>query len=455
MTSPFPFESMLIFSFLSGLLLLGVVLRAKVTFLQKFLFPGCLIGGMVGLIACHTRGVNIPSSSLETFAYHFFNISFISVGLTQDTESSGSAQKNQMLRGSTWMALVQGMTFPMQAIVGGLFVMGFGMIGLELFPTFGFLIPLGFNEGPGQALSIGKAWETVGFASGGTIGLTFSAIGYFFAFFVGVPFANYGIRKGWAVFGSKELSADFITGLLPKDSKNEIAGRLTMHPGNVETLAFQAALIGVVYGLTWAAIKGIGSLVPPDVATILWGFFFILGLGIAYMVKGLMKALNVVHLIDPGIQRRVTGMSIDYLIIATVSAIQLKVVWDYLLPIGLMSLATGIMTTLLVIYMGKKLDTFGLERSAAIFGTITGTVSCGLLLLRIIDPEFKTPVAFEIGLMNIFSLPIIGACTVLTNAPLWWGWSTGLTVAVFGGIFLISLGILKFMGFMNNPVSKA
>lgn len=75
----------------------------------------------------------------------------------------------------------------------------------------------------------------------------------------------------------------------------------------------------------------------------------------------------------------------------------------------------------LVIYFGKKLDAFGLERSAAIFGTVTGTVSCGLLFLRIVDPEFKTPVAFEIAVMNTFVLPIVGGCTVLVNAPIWWG----------------------------------
>ncbi|MCK5517760.1 MAG: hypothetical protein KAI39_12850 [Desulfobulbaceae bacterium] len=402
------------------------------------------------MVFCHTRGLNISSTSLETFAYHFFNISFISVGLTQDAKGTEPVYGKQVLKGSTWMALVQGMAFPMQAMVGGLFVMGFGMIGLELFPTFGFLIPLGFNEGPGQALSIGKAWELVGFTNGGTIGLTFSAIGFFFAFFVGVPMVNYGIRKGWATFGSNELSLDFLVGLLPKNSKNKIAGKLTMHSGNAETLAFQAALVGMVYGLTWATVKSLASIVPPEVAPILWGFFFIFGLGIAYLVKGLMKAVDVVHLIDPGIQRRVTGWSIDYLIVATVSAIQLKVVWDNLLPIGLMSLTSGILTTLLVIYLGKKLDTFGLERSAAIFGTITGTVSCGLLLLRIIDPEFKTPVAFEIGLMNIFALPIVGVCTLLVNAPLWWGWSVGLTVLVFAGILSVCLLLLKLLGFTKG-----
>jgi ESS family glutamate:Na+ symporter len=453
MNSPFPFDSMLVFAFLSGLLLLGVALRAKVGFLQRFLFPSCLVGGVLGLVLMHTGLLDIGAGTLETFAYHFFNISFISVGLTRDDEDANPVSRKQLLRGPTWMALMQGLTFPTQAVVGGLFVIGFGLVGLELFPTFGFLVPLGFNEGPGQALSIGKAWEGVGFANAATIGLTFAAIGYFFAFFVGVPLVNYGIRKGWATFGSGELSRDFIIGLLPKDKKNKSAGSLTIHSGNAETLAFQAALVGIVYGITWAVVRLLGSVVPPDVATILWGFFFFFGLGIAYILKWIMKVAGIVHLVDPGIQRRITGWSVDYLIVATVAAIQLKIVWDYLLPISVIALANGILTTFLVIHFGKKLDAYGLERSAAIFGTVTGTVSCGLLLLRIVDPEFKTPVAFEIAMMNILVLPIVGGCTVLVNAPLWWGWSVGLTVLVFAGILSVCLILLKLLGFTKGPAA--
>lgn len=84
MNSPFPFDSMLVFSFLSVLLLIGLGLRAKIGFIQKFLFPSSLVGGFLGLVLIHAGWVNISTSALETFGYHLFNISFISVGLTRD-----------------------------------------------------------------------------------------------------------------------------------------------------------------------------------------------------------------------------------------------------------------------------------------------------------------------------------------------------------------------------------
>jgi ESS family glutamate:Na+ symporter len=450
LNSPFPFDSMLVFSFLSCLLLVGIALRAKIGMIQKFLFPACLIGGVIGLVLLHAGIISMDASAIEIFAYHLFNISFISVGRTRNDEPVGPATGKRGIKGSIWMALMQGLTFPLQAVVGGLLVIVFGIAGLKLFPTFGFLVPLGFNEGPGQALSVGKTWEAVGFADAATIGLTFAAVGFFIAFFVGVPLVNYGIRKGWATFTPSQLPADFVTGILAKDGPKETAGHLTIHRGNADTLAFQAALVGLVYVVTYGLVALLDSMFSPDIAPILWGFFFFFGLGVALAVNRLISVAGIGHLSDPGIQRRITGWSVDYLIVATVAAIQLKIVWDYILPISLMAIANGVLTTLVVIWLGKKLDTFGLERSVAIFGTVTGTVSCGLLLLRIVDPEFKTPVAVEIAVMNIFVLPIIGGCTVLVNAPLWWGWSTSMTVLVFAGIFSSSLLALKCLGIMKR-----
>ena len=238
MNSPFPFDSLLVFGFLSILLLLGTLIRAKTTFIQKYLFPSCLIGGVIGSILVNTDLVKISSSQLETFAYHLFNLSFISIGLTRDTNTSqSSARKGNIFKGSLWMALTQGITFPVQAIIGGLVVLGFGLLGTDLFTTFGFLSPLGFNEGPGQALSFGKVWEGMGFDHAVTIGLTFAAVGFVFAFFIGVPLANWGLRKGLAAGGKQQtLPKEFLMGLRPQNSEGVSAGQLNLHSSNIDSL---------------------------------------------------------------------------------------------------------------------------------------------------------------------------------------------------------------------------
>ncbi len=454
MQSPFPFDGMILFGWMASMLLIGVILRAKIPFFQKFLFPSCLIGGIMGMLLVNFNLIQVSVSNIETFAYHFFNISFISVGLTASTDQEKKASPGkEYLKGPAWMALVQGACFGLQAAVGGLLVIGFGLVGLELFPTFGFLAPLGFEEGPGQALSVGKVWEGFGFAHGATIGLTFASIGFFFAFFVGVPMVNWGIRKGLSSTGPRELPRDFLIGIMAKDRKPESAGELTLHSGNIDTLAFQAAMVGFVYLLTYFFVKSLSGILPPDAGKILWGFFFIFGLIIAILVRLLLRRAGSEHMLNPGIQRRVTGWSVDFLIVATVMAIQLAIVMEYLVPIGVIALANGVFTTVFVIYLGKRVTAYNLERTAAVYGAVTGTVSCGLLLLRIADPEFKTPVAIEIAIMNVFSIPLIGACLVLVNGPVWWQWSTGFTVLVFTGVSALALVLLKAFKLWVKPTS--
>jgi ESS family glutamate:Na+ symporter len=447
MKIPFQFEPLLIFGWMSAMLLIGVVLRARIRFFQNYLIPSCLIGGILGLILETVGVIRFPSESWESFAYHLFNISFISVGLTAGNAANEKASTEKgYLKGSFWMCLTMTSCFGLQAALGGLLVILFGLLGSELFPTFGFLVPMGFEEGPGQALSFGKVWEGVGFEHGATIGLTFAAVGFLFSFFVGVPLANWGLRKGLASQEGGSLSSEFIKGIYAKDKQSEAAGRLTTHSANIDTLAFHVALIGLAYGLTYVFTLLLAKIVAtfaPDVAAMLWGFFFFFGLCIAFLVKVVVQKSGAGHLLDGGMQRRLTGWSVDFLIVATIMAIQLVVVWKFIVPIVSMALACGIATTLLTVYLGKRLWSYNLERMVAIYGVVTGTVSSGLLLLRIVDPEFKTPIAVEIGIMNLFMVPVVLGSGILVNAPLWWGWSVGMTVLVFTGLLAVALVLLK------------
>jgi len=216
-------------------------------------------------------------------------------------------------------------------------------------------------------------------------------------------------------------------------------------------MAFQAALVGLVYLMTYGFVKYIGLLLPPDAAKIMWGFFFVFGLVIALPVRLLIQKFGAGHLLDPGIQRRITGWSIDFLIVATVMAIQFLVVWKYALPIFLISILNGVLTTALVVYLGKRLWDNNLERTVAVYGAVTGTVSCGLLLLRIADPDFKTPVAIEIAAMNVLSIVPIGGCLLLVNAPLWWNWSITATSLVFMGVMAVGLALMRALKLWGPP----
>jgi ESS family glutamate:Na+ symporter len=451
METPFPFEPFLVFGTMAIFLLIGIFLRAQIGFLQRFLFPSCLIGGTLGLIVLHTGLFDLKATDFEAFAYHLFTISFISVGLTPGSKQQTEGGGKEIFRGAFWMACIEGVTISLQTIIGGLCVLLFAVFGVELFSTFGFFLPLGFTEGPGQAVSIGKTWEGFGFENAATLGLTFAAIGFLFAFFVGVPLVNWGIRKGHSALGGVTLPKDLLKGVMPKDKEKEPAGGLTMHSGNVDTLAFHLALVGLVYVLTYGLVALLGKVSSANMAKGLWGFFFFFGLMIALLIKWIMGRLGIVHLIDPGIQRRITGWAVDFLIVATVMAVQMVIVMKYLVPIVVMSILSGIFTTFAILYLGSRLPSLNLERTAVIYGTCTGTLSSGLLLLRVADPEFSTPAVLEIGFMNLIVAPVIFASMVLVNAPVWWGWSINLVMLIHVGILALCLVLIKVLKLWGSP----
>ncbi len=451
METPFPFEPFLVFGTMAIFLLIGIYLRARIGFFQRFLFPSCLIGGTLGLIVLNTGLFDLKATDFEAFAYHFFTISFISVGLTPSSEQQTAGGGKEIFKGAFWMACIEGVTISLQTIIGGLCVLLFAVLGVELFSTFGFFLPLGFTEGPGQAVSIGKTWEGFGFENAATIGLTFAAIGFLFAFFIGVPLVNWGIRKGHSTLGSITLPKDLLKGVIDRDKEKEPAGGLTMHSGNVDTLAFHLALVGLVYVLTYGLVVLLGKVSSVNMAKGLWGFFFFFGLMIALLIKWIMGRLGIAHLIDPGVQRRVTGWSVDFLIVATVMAVQMVIVMKYIVPIIVMSILSGIFTTWAILYLGSRLPSLNLERTAVIYGTCTGTLSSGLLLLRVADPEFSTPAVLEIGFMNLIVAPVIFASMVLVNAPVWWGWSINLVMLIHVGILVLCLALIKIFKLWGSP----
>lgn len=60
------------FGWLAIMLLVGVVLRAKVGFFQKFLFPAAIIGGLIGFILNSVGWCNISYQTFTLFAIHLF-----------------------------------------------------------------------------------------------------------------------------------------------------------------------------------------------------------------------------------------------------------------------------------------------------------------------------------------------------------------------------------------------
>ncbi len=405
------------FAYLSGFLILGTILRRYIPFLQKYLIPNNVVAGFSGLlVGSQILGlIDLDSTRLGQYVYHLLAITFIALGLRQ--------QKTKWGRGPLSKSFTGLSCYITQALVGILVTFLFiYTISPNLFPGIGFLLPLSFGMGPGIAYTMGHSWEKFGFAGGGMVGLTLSVIGFLIAYFAGIVIVNRGIknRETALMDGPEKITEDMRLGVVKNGTPKE-AGKLTLSTEAIEPLAFQIALIGLVYLATYGLIHWLTGIMANaglnDFIDTVWSFHFVVGLLIAILVRKIMDWTKTSYVIDRGLMTRTSGLCMDYLVVGSIAAIDLAIVGQYWGPILVMSLLGGIVTYAVVRYASKRaFDDYHFERFVGIFGEMTGTINSGLVLIRVTDPEFDTPAAEDLayggGISLFVGLPLLILLTV-------------------------------------------
>ena len=415
----FPWMTFINFGVISAALLLATLIRARVRFFQKYLIPNALTAGFMLLVFYNSLAPHIGMSQedLGGFAYHLLNLSFIAMVLRKPAERTAHSKKRAL---SMAVALLS--QYAIQAVLGLLltFLLIYTVMP-DLFPTIGFLVPLGFSSGPGQAFAIGQTWEATefGFTGAGSVGLTFAAIGFLWACFGGVFLINVGIRSGWIKKSESKVNGNKLrNGFFEKDVALPVGSRLTTETEAIDTMTYNAAAVLLVYLLAFLLLKvitwglGFAGQMGNDLASSLWGIGFIFCALTAMAVRKFISLVKIHHTLDNGSLTRVAGLSIDYMVAASLGAISIVVVKEYWLPILIMSILAGILAFILVPWIGSRMfpdNRFG--RTMIVYGAATGTLATGLALLRVIDPDFESPVASDYmpasAIVFVFAIPLI------------------------------------------------
>ena len=123
--------------------------------------------------------------------------------------------------------------------------------------------------------------------------------------------------------------------------------------------------------------------------------------------------------------------------------------WSVLLAMGLVGL---VVTYLYVHFVCKKLfPAYAEQQFLAMYGMLTGTASTGVILLREIDGDFKTPVADNLVYQNFpamaFGFPILILATMAPTQPYL---TLGIVVA-----FMIVMNLLLFRSFIFKKKKAA
>ena len=409
------------FTLLSFSLLIASILRAKLRFLKRFHVPNAITAGFVGLGLMYLLGWLMPDfmpdrKLLGNIVYHLLAITFISISLKKRVK--------YIDRNSLTTAFNLSLGYAIEGFIGYSLTLVFLFTFMpEIFPTFGMLLEIGFGQSSGQAYALGRQWESLGFANGGTVGLTFGAIGFLWACFVGIPLLNWGIKRGYV----KDLDKNILShsGFLKVNEKKLASGYSTTHPDVISSGSFHIAFVGFIYLIDYLFINGIiylfglsGSNFMHQFGNILWAYHAFFATLFALLAGKILDQLNLHHILDDGILTNISASSVDFLVTAAIMAIELVVVAEFIVPITIISVTGGVAVTLFVLFMAKYTysDHF-FERAISIFGLLTGTVSTGLALLRVIDPDYKTPAASDLVVGSGISLFIGFPLLFVINIP--------------------------------------
>ena len=440
-----------LFSVLLISLLAANLIKKFFPVLKASLIPSSVLGGGIliviaalykactGNIMFDTRffGGN-GTANLELITYHCLALGFIA--------SSFKTSEGQMTKKRTVEIFNTGVTtvstYLLQAVLGFAISMAATLIVKDFFPAAGVLLPFGFGQGTGQALNYGGIYENqFGFVGGKTFGLTIAALGFLSASFGGVFHLVMLRRKGKIAPHSEKAEV-----INPEDIQT--ANEIPMQE-SVDKMTIQVALIASAYMIAYFMMCGLGRLLP-GMKSVIFGFNFLLGVLTATMIRSLLNFLNRKQLlrraqVNDFLMTRASNFFFDLMVVAGVAAIRLSALedfWGIILVMGVVGLVS---TYLYNFFVAKTLfPEYQEEQFLTMFGMLTGTASTGIILLREIDGEFKTPVADNLVYQNfpaiVFGFPLMLLATLAPQKPT-------LTFFVLLGFFLV-MNVILFRRFI-------
>ena len=113
---------------------------------------------------------------------------------------------------------------------------------------------------------------------------------------------------------------------------------------------------------------------------------------------------------------RISGFAFDLMIVAGVTAIRIDDVKNYVLPIVLLTVTGALVTYVYVRKVAKEcFKGFEHEMFLMSFGTLTGTASNGMILMKEVDPGLRTPTSSLYILSNFPAMVMIAPLLFLLN----------------------------------------
>ena len=433
-------------------LLCASMLKRAFPILKASLIPTSVLGGglliiVAGIYKAITGDIMFDTAffggngtaTLELFTYHTLALGFIA---STFKPAQGKLTKQRTIEifntGVTTVA-----TYLLQGVVGmgiTMFAAAFFMDGF--FEAAGILLPFGYGQGTGQALNYGGIFEAdFGFVGGRSFGLTIAALGFLSASIGGVIHLNILRRQG-------KIDAKAEGGKVLLGHEIQSSDESPMQE-SMDKMTTQIALVALSYLLAYLLMFLLGNLLP-GMKSVIYGFNFLLGVLSATLVKAVMNWMRKKNIIrrehrNYFLMTRASNFFFDLMVVAGIAAIRLSALeqyWGIMLILGVVGL---VITYIYNYFVARVLfSEYAEEQFLTMYGMLTGTASTGVILLREIDGDFKTPASDNMVYQNfpaiVFGFPLMLLATMAPVQP-------GLTLAILFGFFLV-MNLILFRSFI-------
>lgn len=446
-------------AFLAIVLLLSNVLRRKIGFLRKSLLPTAVFGGFLVLLV---KELDILPEGffsvtlMEVITFHMLAIGFISLALKSLTSQK---KQNKIVAVESGLVIVG--TYVIQAVFGLIITIGLALtfFGDKLIPGAGMLLPMAFGQGPGPAGNMGNVYaENSIFTGGKAFGLSMASLGFIWACVGGVLYLNFLVKKRKLQVADDQTVSTEVT-----SHTIEEADEIPLSEA-IDKFTVQICLVLLVYFATFMFMKGIDYLILQGIfgdfgtnsmRPLIWGFNFIWATLFALLFKTIFAKLrkyNIMQRKYPNdyMLNRIAGTAFDFMIIASIAAIQISDLAGLWVPFILVTTVGGVVTFVYLKFLAKRVyPEYELEAFISMYGMLTGTASTGIALLREVDPHFKTPAANNLVLgassAIVFGFPLLMLVGIAYQSTVLAFVTLGITAVafIFINIFLLRKKIFK------------
>lgn len=469
MTSQLLTQLLQALSLLSVLLLVGTFLRAKVKLFQSLYLPASVIGGFIGMIISpeilgRFSNYSISEEWIKTYSLLPGILSvpiFAAIPLGMFLNENKNIKSMYPSKVLICFGLFQCASMS-QSAIGYATNMFFSKINpqLNMYRTFGYELSAGFAGGHGLAAATGKLLEGFGIpqweiAQG--VALTTATIGLIGGIVFGIIFINLAVRKNKTKIIKRindNADKSMEVGYNKDINKQNSLGRETFLSSSIETITFHLAIIFTVCGIAYIVLNFVKKMNIAGLNVLpVWTYSMI----IMFSLNFIIKKLNLVWMVDAKVKAKIMGTLSDFAIVSAMTSLPIKAIINYIAPITVMCILGFIITYLLVFPLNSFFfkEDYSFERAIISWGTLTGVLITGMTLLKICDPEYKSPALSEFSLgfslMSVTGLLIVPILnTVLAVGSTFDNFITAIISAILYFAFAFMVSFINKKSFTKN-----